>query len=343
MDVLSDVIAQLQLQGRLYCRSELSAPWSIALPAAPLAHFHVVDRGGCWLRLEGEPRPVALAAGDLVVLPHGRGHQLSDAPEAEPIPLAALLPPASRAANLGAVVSYERTAHGIAGRTPAAEFALEAWSPAVIRVVVTPNGTRRHAGYALVTDRPPDFTGFSVSAADSIVTLKTASVTAEVELRPDLRVTFKDAGGQVINEDLPGKELGITLVGDKVTVYKRLQADERFIGLGEQLGNLDRRATVVTLRNTDNYRYDDPKVPMYVSIPFFMGLHHGKAYGLFFNNSYRSVFNFGASNRRFASFAFDGGALDEFFIHDDSVAGILGHYTTLTGRMPMPQPVSIAF
>jgi hypothetical protein len=55
-------------------------------------------------------------------------------------------------------------------------------------------------------------------------------------------------------------------------------------------------------------------VPMYVSIPFFMGLHHEKVYGLFFNNSYRSVFNFGASNRRFASFSFDGGGLDEFFI-----------------------------
>ena len=41
--------------------------------------------------------------------------------------------------------------------------------------------------------------------------LKTSSITAEVELRPDLRVTFKDAGGNVINEDLPGKELGITL------------------------------------------------------------------------------------------------------------------------------------
>jgi hypothetical protein len=81
------------LQGRLYCRSELSVPWSTALPAAPLAHFHVVDRGGYWLRLAGEPRPVALAARDLVVLPHGHSHQLSSTPEAEPIPLAGLLPP----------------------------------------------------------------------------------------------------------------------------------------------------------------------------------------------------------------------------------------------------------
>jgi alpha-glucosidase len=254
-----------------------------------------------------------------------------------------LVPAAASAANLGAVVAYQKTTHGIAGHTAVAEFAVEVWSPQVIRVRVMPQGSTRKVGYALVSDTPPDGAQFSVSASDTVVSVKTSDVTAEVELRPDLRVTFKDAGGQVINEDLPGKELGMTLVGDKVTVYKRLQSDERFIGMGEQLGNLDRRGTVLTLRNTDNYRYDDPKIPMYVSIPFFMGLHHEKAYGLFYNNSYRSVFNFGASNRRFASFSFDGGALDQFFIFDASVRKILEHYTSLTGRMPLPPRWSLGY
>jgi alpha-glucosidase len=259
------------------------------------------------------------------------------------VSLAAMVPATVSAANLGPVTAYENTAHGIAGQTATVQFSVDVYSPHVIRVRVTPNSTQRHVGYALTTDEPPEFSQFSVSVAEPIVTVKTANVTAEVELRPDLRIMFRDAGGQVINEDLPGKELGITLVGDKITVYKRLQADERFIGMGEQLGNLDRRGAVITLRNTDNYRYDDPKVPMYVSIPFFMGLHHGKIYGLFFNNSYRSVFNFGASNRRFASFSFDGGALDQFFIHDASVGKILEHYTSLTGRMPLPPRWSIGY
>ena len=254
-----------------------------------------------------------------------------------------LAPAALSAANLGPVLSYEKTAHGIAGRTAAAEFSVDVYSAHVIRVRVTPQGTERHAGYALTTDELPDFPHFSVDAADPVVAVKTSSITTEVELRPDLRITFKDASGNVINEDLPGKELGMTLLGNKITVYKRLQSDERFIGMGEQLGNLDRRGTVVTLKNTDYYRYDDPKVPMYVSIPFFMGLHNQKVYGLFFNNSYRSVFNFGASNRRFASFSFDGGALDQFFIFDSSVRKILEHYTSLTGRMPLPPRWSLGY
>jgi alpha-glucosidase len=249
----------------------------------------------------------------------------------------------AHADNLGPVLSYEKTAHGIAGRTATAEFSVDVYSPHVIRVRVTPEGVERHAGYALLTDKVPAFHEFSVSAADPVVVVKTSGITAEVELRPDLRFTFKDPGGAVVNEDLPGKELGITTIGRKLTVYKRLQEGERFVGMGEALGNLDRRGSVITLRNTDNYRYDDPKVPMYVSIPFFMGLHHGKAYGVFFNNSYRSVFNFGASNKRFASFSFDGGALDQFFIFDASVGRILEHYTGLTGRMPLPPRWSLGY
>lgn len=257
--------------------------------------------------------------------------------------LGMLAPATLSAATLGAVLSYQKTAHGIAGRTATAEFSVDVYSSHIMRVRVTPQGSQRHVGYALTTDEVPAFSQFSVDAADPVVVVKTSSITAEVELRPDLRITFKDANGTVINEDLPGKELGMTLTGNKITVYKRLQSDERFIGMGEQLGDLDRRGTVVTLRNTDNYRYDDPKVPMYVSIPFFMGLHHGKVYGLFFNNSYRSVFNFGASNRRFSSFSFDGGALDQFFMFDASVGKILEHYTSLTGRMPLPPRWSLGY
>jgi AraC-like DNA-binding protein len=90
-DVLTDVLASLRLRGRLFCRSELSAPWSLALPASELAHFHVIERGGGWLRLEGEERSYPLAAGDLIVLPHGQAYTLSDSPKTEPVPLASLV------------------------------------------------------------------------------------------------------------------------------------------------------------------------------------------------------------------------------------------------------------
>ena len=52
-DVLSDVLGTLGLRSRLFCRSELVAPWAMAFPAGNLAHFHIVERGGAWVELEG--------------------------------------------------------------------------------------------------------------------------------------------------------------------------------------------------------------------------------------------------------------------------------------------------
>lgn len=78
-DPLTSVLSTLRLSGALYCCSELSAPWGIRFGARECAAFHVVDRGSCWLRLPGET-PLALRGGDLVMLPHGDEHVLSDSP-----------------------------------------------------------------------------------------------------------------------------------------------------------------------------------------------------------------------------------------------------------------------
>ena len=55
MDVLTELIDTLRLRGTAYCRTELTAPWGMALPASDLAHFHVVQQGACWIQLDDEP------------------------------------------------------------------------------------------------------------------------------------------------------------------------------------------------------------------------------------------------------------------------------------------------
>ena len=82
MDVLTDILTTLHLRSNLACRSELAAPWSVGIAPSRVAVFHMIDRGACWLRLDGEHAPIALAPRDLVVVPHGCGHQLSDMPVA---------------------------------------------------------------------------------------------------------------------------------------------------------------------------------------------------------------------------------------------------------------------
>jgi AraC-like DNA-binding protein len=85
MDVLTDVLETLRFQSTLYCRVEIGAPWGLCFAPTRIATFHVIDRGGCWLLIDGEARMTYLAGGDLVVFPQGAGHQLRDAPETPPI------------------------------------------------------------------------------------------------------------------------------------------------------------------------------------------------------------------------------------------------------------------
>jgi AraC-like DNA-binding protein len=87
-DVLADVLDSLKLRGRFFCRCELSAPWALGFAAGVFAHFHVIEKAACCLQLQGEPNPVALEEGDLLlVIPRGHSYQLSDDPRTPPVPL----------------------------------------------------------------------------------------------------------------------------------------------------------------------------------------------------------------------------------------------------------------
>ncbi|MEM8568181.1 MAG: glycoside hydrolase family 31, partial [Bacteroidota bacterium] len=145
---------------------------------------------------------------------------------------------------------------------------------------------------------------------------------------------FKNTKGRTVNED--DKALGVSWIGEQITNYKILQEGERFIGLGEKTGNLNRRGKAYQHWNTDQYAYDKGTDPLYCSTPFYIGLHSGLCYGIFLDNSYKSNFNFGASNDRFSSFSVDSGDLNYYFIYGETVAEIIKHYTALTGRMPLP-------
>ncbi len=82
MDALSDVLSLLRVRGSVFCRAELSGPWGVHTKGSDAAIFHVVVRGAGWILVDGEEQPRAFRAGDILVLPHGHPHVLSDPPGA---------------------------------------------------------------------------------------------------------------------------------------------------------------------------------------------------------------------------------------------------------------------
>lgn len=90
LDLLSDILTRLSLQGTVYFRTSFTEPWGVKVPAfSNVARFHYVHRGECVARVDGEDGETRLAQGDLVLVPHGRAHTLtcrhSGADEALPL------------------------------------------------------------------------------------------------------------------------------------------------------------------------------------------------------------------------------------------------------------------
>ncbi|MFD4322858.1 cupin domain-containing protein, partial [Streptomyces sp. NPDC058548] len=81
MDVLSDVVAVTRTGRARSAHVRWHAPWAQEFASVPgSAGFQVILQGSCWL-LAPDAEPVQLSTGDVVFLPHGRGHTLADNPE----------------------------------------------------------------------------------------------------------------------------------------------------------------------------------------------------------------------------------------------------------------------
>ena len=240
--------------------------------------------------------------------------------------------------SLGNLNDIKRENNSVFITTDFGQVKLTVYRPSIIRIHAVKKNFNKQVSYA-VTARP-ESTRFSLEEEKDYYLLETDSVRMVITKNP-VRFEFQTPEGKTINED--DHALGTSWLGEQCGVYKKLQEDERFIGLGEKTGPLDRRGEAYVNWNTDNPNHQPTDDPLYVSIPFYMGVHSGLNYGIFFDNSYRTHFNFGASNDRFSSFTADAGEIDYYFIYHKSVKNILRSYSWLTGRMPMPPKWALGY
>ena len=180
--------------------------------------------------------------------------------------------------------------------------------------------------------------------ADAIV-VSTDEVEVVVKRSP-LLIDFRDARTrETINADqqpmaYDGKGTLTKMQFDPtagmfVAAAKKLGFAEHFYGLGEKAARLDKRRGFFVNWNSDTPGYAEGRDPIYQSIPFYLGLQHGSAYGIFFDNSYRSYFDFGRLSQEHVWFGAEGGELNYYFFYGPSIKKVLGRYADLTGHMPL--------
>lgn len=118
---------------------------------------------------------------------------------------------------------------------------------------------------------------------------------------------------------------------------KYIAPDERFYGFGERMGLLEKTGQRLVNWTTDPARAHGNDLPqMYQAIPIYLALRPGLAYGVFFNNTWRSVFDVGAGTPGQLSLHAEGGELDYYLAFGPTPAEVAAAWAQLLGAMPMP-------
>jgi alpha-glucosidase len=242
--------------------------------------------------------------------------------------------------QIGAVKEVRRADHVIHFVTVDNEdVQIRLLDPAVLRVTVVTSGMPISQSYAVVQNDLLDFN--KMINTEKETTLFTDSLKIVVQKDP-LRIDFYNSKGQWLDGDAPFS--GISRQGEEITSYRRLTDEEKFIGLGEKTGPLNRRELSYVNWNTDAPGYGLTDDPLYSTLPFFIGIHSDRVFGIFFDNSYKSFFNFGGSTDGSSYFfGAEGGAMNYYFFGASSVSGLIRDYTWLTGRMEMPPLWSLGY
>ncbi len=240
--------------------------------------------------------------------------------------------------TIGHVTNFDIDGPSVKITAENAFVTVTAYSENIIRVRMDKQKFNEDFSYAV--SAKPVKSHVRIAGTAKEITVVTDSLKAVIQNNP-FSIAFYTNDGKLINTDEQG--LTTSWVAEEVTTYKTMQEDEKFIGLGEKVGDLNRRGSGYTNWNTDAYGYDAYRDPLYSTIPFYIGIHHDINYGIFLDNTFQTDFNFGASNNRFSSFAARGGEMNYYFIYHKKMADIISSYTALTGRMVMPPMWSLGY
>ena len=167
--------------------------------------------------------------------------------------------------------------------------------------------------------------------------IKTSKVYVIVQ-KHDLRVGIYDLNDDAILEDEIGFhwEEYYEFGGNIVKMSKTSQEGECFYGLGDKATHLNLKGKRLENFATDQYAFQKDQEPLYKVVPFYIGLHHNKAYGIFFDNTFKSYFDFSNERKNVTSFWADGGEMNYYFVYGPKMSDVVTTYTHLTGKPEMP-------
>ncbi len=191
--------------------------------------------------------------------------------------------------------------------------------------------------YAIDKTQSHGYNQLEVVEESTFYMIKTSKVFCKIN-KKDAKVGIFDIDGFPILED----ELGFHWEeyyehgGNIVKMSKQSKDGESFYGLGDKASHLNLKGRRLENWATDQYAFHKDQEPLYKVVPFYIGLHHNKSYGIFFDNTFRTFFDFCSERRNVTSFWAEGGEMNYYFFYGPKMSDVVTTYTHLTGKPELP-------
>ena len=188
--------------------------------------------------------------------------------------------------------------------------------------------------YGVTVHASRGYSFLKVSEEKTHYIITTSKLICKVE-KLSLQISLYDAIDlKLINEDEIGFhwEESYEYGGDIVKMSKACQKAESFYGLGDKPVEVNMKGKRFENWATDSYAFGKNTDPIYKAIPFYTAIQDNKSYGIFFDNTFKTHFDFAHERRNVTSFWAQGGEMNYYFIYGPKMEDVVANYTDLTGK-----------
>ena len=191
--------------------------------------------------------------------------------------------------------------------------------------------------YAIDTTQLHGYNALEFSDEVDYYQITTSKVKCKIQ-KADLRLSIYDLSDAVLLEDELGFhwEESYEFGGNIVKMSKASKDGESFYGLGDKATQMNLKGKRIENFATDQYAFQKDQEPLYKVVPFYIGLQNKQSYGIFFDNTFRTFFDFCQERRNVTSFWSEGGEMNYYFIYGPKMEDVVTTYTDLTGKPELP-------
>ncbi len=207
----------------------------------------------------------------------------------------------------------------------------------ILKIWYDTDGFHRNNESFAVIKKVDENSAINVSEQPGSYEIYTGDLIVRIEKSP-FQIRIFDKYQKLLMEDF--QERGFVADSTKISSFKTLKPNERIYGLGEKNGPLDRVGGQFKMWNSDKPCYATSEDPLYKSIPFFMS---SSGYGIFFDNTFKTEYDFGVESDKYYSFSAPGGEMEYYFIYGPTYKQIISRYMELTGQPIMPPAWALGF